>query len=54
MDCLGLLGCDLCSKLYFGLYEAVRGRLICHKTWDRIVRIFLEPFGQSTDSVWAV
>ena len=22
VDCLGLLGCNLCYKLYFGMYEA--------------------------------
>ena len=28
----------------FGLFEAVRGRLIDPKTWDRIVGIFLRFF----------
>ena len=31
----------------FGWFEAVRGRLISPKTWDRIVEIFLEILGQS-------
>ena len=31
----------------FGLFEAVRGRLIGPKTWDRIVGNFLEIFLQS-------
>ena len=31
----------------FGLFEAVRGRLIGPKTWDRIVEIFLDILGQS-------
>ena len=31
----------------FGLFEAVRGRLIGPKTWDRIMEIFLDILGQS-------
>ena len=31
----------------FGWFEAVRGRLIGPKTWDRIVEFFLEILGQS-------
>ena len=31
----------------FGWFEAVRGRLISPKTWDRIVELFLEILGQS-------
>ena len=31
----------------FGWFEAVRGRLIGPKTWDRIVEIFLDILGQS-------
>ena len=30
----------------FGLFEAVRGRLIGPKTWDRIVKKFLDILGQ--------
>ena len=30
----------------FGWFEAVRGRLIGPKTWDRIVEIFLDILGQ--------
>ena len=30
----------------FGWFEAVRGRLIGPKTWDRIVEYFLEILGQ--------
>ena len=31
----------------FGWFEAVKGRLIGPKTWDRIVEFFLEILGQS-------
>ena len=31
----------------FGWFEAVRGRLIGPKTWDRIMEFFLEILGQS-------
>ena len=39
------LGFTLCLRdmLMFELIEAVSGRLIGPKTWDRIVRIFLSP-----------
>ena len=32
----------------FRLFEAVRGRLICPKTWDRIDKIFGRKMGCST------
>ena len=36
------------------LIEAVRGRLIGPKTWDRIVGNCLRPFKQFSDSPWTV
>ena len=39
------------------LIEAMRGRLIGPKTWDRIVENFWRPFEQFSDSphtVWAI
>ena len=45
MDCLGLLGCDLFSKLYFGLYEAVRGRLIGPKLGIELLEFFWSHLG---------
>ena len=37
----------LCVFQCFGWFEAVRGRLIGPKTWDRIVKFFLYILGQS-------
>ena len=37
----------LSTLLMFELNEAVRGRLICPKTWDRSVRNYGTHFGQS-------
>ena len=41
------LGFTLClsTLLMFGLNEAVRGRLIGSKTWNRGVRFFKNPCG---------
>ena len=40
--------------LMFRLNEAVRGRLIGPKTWDRIDRIFLKQNGAARDCSTAV
>ena len=53
------LGFILCLRamLMFELNEAVRGRLICPKSWDRIVKIFGAIFtvhGLCVWTVWAV
>ena len=54
-----LLGFILCLRtmLMLELVEAVRGRLIGPKSWDRIVMIFGAIFtvhGQCAWTVWAV
>ena len=43
------LGFTLYLRVFqcFSWFEAVRGRLIGPKTWDRIVEFFLEILGQS-------
>ena len=56
---LSYLGFILCLRtiLMFELVEAVRGRLICPKSWDRIVIIFGAIFtvhGLCAWAVWAV
>ena len=45
------LGFTLCLSVFtmFELIEAVSGRLIGPKSWDRIVGIFFRGFVQSTD-----
>ena len=45
------LGFTLCLSVFtmFELIEAVSGRLICPKSWDRIVGNFWRGFVQSTD-----
>ena len=45
---LSYLGFTLYLSVFqcFGWFEAMRGRLIGPKTWDRIVEIFLDILGQ--------
>ena len=48
---LSYLGFTLCLSVFmmFELIEAVSGRLISPKSWDRIVENFWRRFVQSTD-----
>ena len=43
--CLGVSFHQNCNKPSIGWFQAVRGRLIGPKTWDRIVGKFLRIFG---------